>query len=136
MSLKHNIFISYARENEDIVREIYSKLINLEYSIWIDFINVQIGDNLWTKIEDGLNNSKVILCFISKAYCESDSCEKELSRAVRLKRIIVPVILENDQKGGVAALIANKAQLNAYKELEQFRKGSGDLYTQLIKGNN
>ena len=140
LSLKKSfdLFISY---NQRTSRELVGKIVNLllekeKFKIWIDYGEMRPGDELYKKMEEGLRQSKMVLCFINKEYCKSENCRFELSFTIenKLKRIFV--ILEPDLNKqnlyGVGVLIAGSLRFNAYKPPNTFEPWSEDLYNKLV----
>ena len=49
---------------------------------------------------DGVQNSSVLVCFLTPAYQESANCKKELTYAMQLKKTIIPCLVgAADQPG-------------------------------------
>jgi hypothetical protein len=135
---QYDIFVSYnQKSNKEIVNKVVSKLENEEkFKVWIDHRSMNAGTELYKKMEDGLRQSEIVLCFINKEYCESENCRFELSFTIenKIKRIFI--ILEpniNKQNlHGVGILISGSLRLNAYKAPNLFNPWSEDLFKKLV----
>ena len=135
----YDIFISYnQRSSSEVVQQIVSKLENEQekFKIWLDRNEMNAGVEHYKKMEEGLRQSKMVLCFINKEYCESQNCTSEASFAneLNLKRIFV--VLEPDLSkqnlNGIGILMAGNLRLNAYKAPNTFKPWSEDLYNKLV----
>ena len=109
-----NLFVSYCHRNKLIVHRIADELQNLNYKLWIDR-DLHAGNKLYTEIEKGMQESNLVICFISKSYCESEDCVKELSFAHEKRKNILPIMLEREVSNGVGFLLSNilKAYLSS-----------------------
>ena len=68
------LFISHAwgkdgldRDNHKRCIELYEKLVNNNYSVWID--ENEMYGNIDSAIMKGINNAKVILICLTETYC-------------------------------------------------------------------
>jgi formylglycine-generating enzyme required for sulfatase activity len=89
-----DIFLSYAREDRQRVRPFVDALIQEGWSVFWD-IDIPPG-SLWRKYL--LENLEATRCFVvvwSKDSIESDSVVEEADEAKRLKKIIMPILLDD-----------------------------------------
>jgi hypothetical protein len=115
-------FLSYCHVNKDIVHRVADELIKLNYKIWIDRDLIQ-GNFLFADIQNGIENSHVVICFISKNYCDSQNCLKEITLADTKNKKLLPIMLDNffkDEKEGIQFMISRINKFYAYKTLETF----------------
>ena len=140
LKIKKNfdVFISYnQKSSKDVVDKIAKRLEASEkFKIWIDHDLMSAGTELYKKMEEGLRQSEIVLCFITKEYCESENCRFELAFTIenKLKRIFI-ILEPNIQKqnlNGVGILIAGSLRFNAYKPPNTFNPWSEDLYNKLV----
>ncbi len=75
---KNQLFLSYCHCNKEIVHRVADELTKLNYKIWIDKDLIQ-GNMLFADIQKGIENSHLVICFISENYCKSKNCLKEIS---------------------------------------------------------
>jgi hypothetical protein len=69
---RYDIFLSHAsEEKEKFVDELYNGLKKANFTVWYDKYEIRWGDNLRTKITEGLNNSEYGMVVISKNYFAS-----------------------------------------------------------------
>jgi len=137
-----DIFISYnQKSSKDVVDTIALRLQNNEmFRVWIDHDIMSAGTQLYQKMEEGLRQSEIILCFITKEYCESENCRFELSFTIenKLKRIfiILEPNLNKQNLYGIGILIAGSLRFNAYKPPNTFNPWSEELYKKLVYSIN
>ena len=107
------IFISYSKEDANVVHKIAEKLKET-LSIWIDVFDLQSGIDLKKQVVNAIKNSSLMLCFISGSYCASDSCYKEFTFAENLNKLMLPVMLEKEASDEIEFSIATISKFNAF----------------------
>ena len=60
------IFLSYAREDERQVRDVYRRLLDVGFDGWMDKIDLLPGQRWQQEIPHAIRNSDFILIFFSK----------------------------------------------------------------------
>ncbi len=94
------IMISYSHENTEFCKQLYNEILKRGYhNIWIDFKSSK-SDDLWEKIDNGMNQADVIICLITDEYCNSKSCRLEATYALEKlhpSKLIIPIFLEEHQ---------------------------------------
>ena len=104
------LFISHAwgndglnRDNHKRCKQLYEKLIEKNYSVWID--DNEMYGNIDSAIMKGINNAKVILICLTESYCKkinnavvnnlpNDNCYKEWNYGLFKQKLIIPIIME------------------------------------------
>ena len=99
------LFISYSHADKIIVHKIADELEKLHYKVWIDINDLGGGEIISDEIRKGINYSHLVIPFISKSYCESEACEKELRYSDKIKKKIFPIMLERIKDNEVDYLI-------------------------------
>ncbi len=62
-----NVFISYQRMDEKQAEKLATEIRNAKHNVWFDLWEVEIGDSIIGKMEEGLSNaSYLILCMSGK----------------------------------------------------------------------
>lgn len=100
-----NIFISYAREDEDVALEIYSFLVSEGFSVWIDKKNLMPGQDWKIEIGKAIKGSSVFLaCLSNSSVNKTGFVQAELKRAFDVadlmpegKIFIIPLRLDDCQ---------------------------------------
>ncbi len=95
-----SVFISYSTKDSKFVTELSAELIKNRINIWLDKWEMQPGDSLIDKIQDGLTDSSFLLVVLSENSVQSEWCKKELSsglmREIKEKKVVVIPILLDD----------------------------------------
>ncbi len=90
-----NIFVSYAHKDYDVVNQIMIDLHQFGLDYWMDRKDLQGGDRWSAEIERSIKSAKKILLFVSSASMGSSYVLKEVLMAMRLKKQIVILRLED-----------------------------------------
>jgi hypothetical protein len=133
---KFDIFLSYQWNKKHLVKQLYNKLKE-EYNLalWLDEQETDASGNLFEQLAKGLNNSKIVLCFITREYCKSENCISEITYARDNCIPIIVLMMERlnlKEIGSVGFIIASKTRLNFYKETDDIM-WSGEMFEMLIK---
>jgi hypothetical protein len=93
----HDIFVSYSREDSNLVDEVVEHLRNSDLDIWRDRQEMVLGERIRERILNGIQSSSVVLVFISRHSVESRWVLGELDTAMMLEMSgdtkVVPVFL-------------------------------------------
>jgi hypothetical protein len=97
-----SVFISYSTKDSDFIDKLSVELIKNKIPIWLDKFEMQPGDSLINKIQDGLTDSTFLIVVLSQYSIESEWCKKELNaglmRELEEKQVVViPILLDNCQ---------------------------------------
>jgi len=91
----YDVFISYNLEIKKQVQQLYNILQSLNYKVWIDEKELNSGNSpLTTELAMAIKNSKVILSCITKDYCKSFNCNREIEYASAKKKQMVALMIE------------------------------------------
>ncbi|TPX36256.1 hypothetical protein SmJEL517_g01460 [Synchytrium microbalum] len=106
------IMFSYCWSQQPMVREIKDRLRNSlaespnpglqNIKIWFD--EEQMCDNIFDHMAEAVDNAKMVIAWLSKAYEESANCRRELQYAATNKKTLLPVRIEQETTR-VASLI-------------------------------
>jgi hypothetical protein len=93
---KFDIFLSYKWENVDQVKILQEKLMKeCGFTVWRDETNLKKSEALESQLAKNIQNSKVFLFCLTRAYYESKNCKSELRYAINVcKKPIVFLMLE------------------------------------------
>jgi len=104
----HDVFLSYSSKDQAVVMAVAKRLRRNGLRVWLDFWEVRPGDNILAKIEEGLENSKVLLFFMSGNAFGSDWGQLEVGifrfrDPLNRERRLIPLRLDNTPiKGSLA----------------------------------
>jgi len=94
---KRDLFISYEWESRELVDKLVNELeMKYGYKVYVNRINDQTSstDILNDNTQNNINNSEILLAFITKRYFESKTCQIEIEFANRIKKKVLYVLLE------------------------------------------
>ena len=127
-SFTHDVFLSHNSKDKEIVRNIASELKNNGLRVWFDEWEIQVGDDIYLKIEEGLEKSKCLLLCMSPSCFDSDWVSLERSTVIFRDPV-------NRQRRFVPLLIKNcniPDSVRRFKYID-FRKNDGNPLTELLK---
>ncbi len=96
MSKVYDIFISYAHEDKEIAEVLFKKLSKLGLKIWVDELELKIGDSLLEEIEKAIKKSRYGIIILSRFYLKKNWPKEELKLFLNRKllsgrKIILPI---------------------------------------------
>ncbi len=108
-------FISYSHQDEAFVLALVQMLDEHGVGVWIDRVDLQIGDSLIRRIGDAIRDEDFVIAVISEHSVKSPWCEKELSLAVthgiQSKQVrVLPVRLD---EVGLPSFLADTLSVDA-----------------------
>ncbi|MEO1445473.1 MAG: TIR domain-containing protein, partial [Cyanobacteria bacterium J06635_11] len=124
---RYDVFLSHSSKDKDVVREIANRLKADSVRVWFDEWEIQPGDNIPHKLEEGLEHSRMlVLCMSAQAF-GSDWAQLE-SNTFRFRdplnqsRRFIPLRLDDAPlKGSLSQFSyidwATKDQQKAYAQL-------------------
>lgn len=97
---RYDVFLSHNSADKKIVRIIAKKLNDSGLKVWFDEWVIKPGDNICLEIEKGLEESKILILFISKKSMESNWVALERSTAIfrdptNKNRRFIPLLIED-----------------------------------------
>lgn len=90
-TINKEVFISHASENKDRVRKLIPYLNGKSMSVWFDEYSIKGGEKLYDRIKSGMEESTVIVFWVSREFLTSSWCREEMSMAadMELKQIYI-----------------------------------------------
>lgn len=90
---RKNVFISYAHEDQEFVRDLAEDLKKCGAKVWLD-LEIRVGGESWPKqLEEALRAADEFLLVVSPDSQESAWVGKELAAADARKTPIIPILL-------------------------------------------
>ena len=88
------VFISYQSASQEAALHLRRRLELSGFPCWMDVGLLRGGDQLYTRIYEGLSRCKLVICCLTARYCASRSCAREVTLADVLHKPILPIMLE------------------------------------------
>lgn len=101
-----NIFVSYAREDQDFVRRLVKRLILRGQEVWVDWEDILPSAEWMREISGAIDAANAFVFVISPDSARSEVCRAELDLAVAGGKRIVPVLHRELPAGDVPRVIA------------------------------
>lgn len=95
----HQVFVSYSRMDQEKAFEILETLESWGLKVWIDKNGIFSSNNYKTMIEDAIENTKAVVFLSSENSNKSEYVRKEIGYAVKLKKPIIPIMLDQTPFG-------------------------------------
>jgi len=86
-----DVFISYAREDQEFVRKLHDALVERERDTWIDWKNIPLTANFLQEVYAGIEGSDTFAYMISPDSLDSKVCMQELNHAVENNKRLAPI---------------------------------------------
>lgn len=100
MDFQYDIFLSHASTDKTQVRQLYAELQALGLRVFLDEQELQVGDSLYSSLNDALTASDYVVFCISRASVASGWVEREVAGSLasqirRRRKRILPVLLDD-----------------------------------------
>ena len=80
-TISKKVFISHASEDKDRVRNLIPYLNGKNMPVWFDEYSINGGEKLYDRIKKGVEESTIIIFWMSKDFLASDWCSEEIKMA-------------------------------------------------------
>lgn len=111
----HSVFISFSFKDQIQVEEIVNKLLtryNIKY--WICTRDVRAGQHYDDEIYEAIKDAGVFVLMQSKSSVESEEVPKEVRLAIKLKKVVIPFVIEDSEwENGIAYQLINTQEIDA-----------------------
>ncbi len=99
----HNVFISYARDDFEVIKRIIRALDHQGLSCWVDQDNIRWGESFPSALHNAIESSQYIIFCISENYTKSSWARKEVELALAISQDmegsnrphLLPLLLED-----------------------------------------
>lgn len=91
--MRWDIFLSYCREDLDLIDLIMAELSQSGFRVWLDRQGIEASMNWRRTIVEAINNCSVIIVGLSPNAVRSRSVETELGLAMDSDKPIIPIYL-------------------------------------------
>jgi len=143
-------FVSYSRADEGFALKLAEHLLAEGVNLWIDQINIELGNRWDRSIEEALETSQGLLILLSETSVESDNVMDEVSYALEEEKTVIPVLVEAceipfrlrrlqyadlsvDFDKGLSVLLKHLTDADlAHKDLAHERSANADITVQSL----
>ncbi len=107
----YDVFISHSSKDKPVVRELANRLKQDGLRVWLDEWEIQPGDMIGLKLEEGLTKSRTLILVMSRYAFESDWVTLERHTLLfrdptNARRRFIPMLIENCKLPDVIAQFA------------------------------
>jgi len=131
---KFTVFMSHSSRDRDVVRRINRQLVSAGFVTWLDADDIPFGKSITAEIQKGLDQSNMILVFLSEYSVSSKWVEQEWQakffETVNADEIGVVPILLNDCK--IPAFLGDKKYVD-FRESGEFDNALAELLSFLSR---
>jgi len=124
--LMRGVFVSYSRNNLDIVRQLIHDVQAVGINIWHDQ-TLTGGQRWWDNILANIRECDIFVFALSPESWDSEACKSELSYAVQLGKPILPVLVSDGININLLSPPLDEIQVTDY------RRGDKEAVFALVK---
>ncbi|AKB47719.1 hypothetical protein MSKOL_1942 [Methanosarcina sp. Kolksee] len=121
---EYDVFICHSSKDKPIVDSLIKDLKKKSVTYWVDKEQINFGDPVTQKIEEGLKNSKYVVPCLSKNFTISGWTRAEYGSILnrefssKSKRIIIPLKLDNCEDDDIPNLLYDKKRVTYSNKTE------------------
>ena len=91
-----DLFISYSRQNKQIVSRICSSILERGITTWIDWASIPPSEKWLASIKEAIDQCQIFIFVVSQESINSRICiDEELARALESNKKIIPVVIQD-----------------------------------------
>src|SRR5215217_1137349 len=87
------VFVSYSHRNKTFAERLARDLSDAGLDVWIDFREIQAGEQWRDEIFHGLEQAEIITACLSPDSVNSEWCRREISTARSKNKLVIPVMV-------------------------------------------
>lgn len=124
---KYDVFISHSSKDRKYVDEIIKEFRSKNISYWVDHEQIEFGDPITQKIEEGLRESHYVLVLLSTHLGKSNWCRTEYGPILNKEfneesqKKVIPLRLEDCSDNEIPLLLCDKKRVD-YSNREEFNR--------------
>ena len=113
------VFVSYKSEEYEIARRIRELLEQHNYPCWMAPESIPAGSNYMLEIPKAIRKCDLFILIISEASQKSQWVQKEIDRAVKFDKYILPFQVDNSElSDAIDFVVSNNQRIQAYQNFE------------------
>jgi len=125
-----DVFISYAREDKELVKRLHDWLVERERSVWVDWEGIPPSAEWLDEINAAIDGADTYIQILSPDSVASVVCRLELDRAVRNNKRLIAIVLRDVPADTVAESLAEVNWI-FLREHDEFDAGAEAIITAL-----
>jgi HEAT repeat protein len=90
---RRHIFLSYRSVEVEFALKLAADLKNAGLNLWIDRLDIKPGEDWRWSLQNAVDECAALIAVLTPEYVDSRYCRRELARADRFERPIIPVLL-------------------------------------------
>ncbi|MGK7878259.1 MAG: TIR domain-containing protein [Xenococcaceae cyanobacterium] len=122
----YDIFISYSRRDKDFVLSLWEALERVNKNAWVDWDDIPPAQDWRQEIYRGIEAAHNFVFIISPNSTASEVCGEELAHAIKHRKRLMPIVLEEVDYNAVHPELA-KLNWIFFRELDDFDSAFGTL---------
>lgn len=96
--MSYDAFISYGTADSEVANLIVDRLRQEGLSVFWDHGSITTGENWMASFMDALEYAPAVIVLLSKNSVRSRYIQDEISRGLRQKKFLIPVLLDDEAK--------------------------------------
>ena len=121
-----DVFISYAREDQDFVRALHQALEERDRDTWVDWASIPLTAKWLEEVYSGIESADTFAFVISPDSVESKVCKQELGHALENNKRLAPIWHRDVDDGSVPPDLSSH-QYIYFRESDDFDKAFESL---------
>ncbi|CAF1506074.1 unnamed protein product [Rotaria magnacalcarata] len=128
---KYDIMISYCHKDKELCHQIYYRLLDSNFRVWIDLQNMY--GPVVERMAEAIENTQFVLLCMSDAYKSSAYCQLEAEYGFKFQCILIPLVIKKDftQTGWLGMLCGLRLYIDFTKTT--FDVAYGKLFTEILR---
>jgi tetratricopeptide (TPR) repeat protein len=111
-SATYDVFVCHANSDRNLVNPLVRQLREAGITVWIDDDQVEPGQSIVGRIQEGLSQSRYLLVCLSPAFLESSWCRAELAAVLKTQvdsdqARVLPVVIAGLEDAAIPPLLAD-----------------------------
>src|SRR5438046_3911984 len=87
------VFVSYSHRNKTFAERLARDLSDAGLDVWIDFREIQGGEQWRDEIFKGLDQAEIVTACLSPESVQSEWCRREIWTAHSNNKLVIPVVV-------------------------------------------
>ena len=112
------VFVSYSRQNLDVVTQLIQDLQAVGVQAWYDQ-TLTGGQRWWDDILSNIRECDIFIFALSRESWESEACRGELAYVLQLSKVVLPVLVADGINLNLLPPPINQIQVTDYRQCDK-----------------